>query len=58
MYEELEKNTNRIFSQKSRAPSSGLGSTVGGGTPHSSRRSVTSDYETSSILDSASMYWW
>jgi hypothetical protein len=39
-----------------RAPSSGLGSTLGTGTPHSSRRSVTSDYDTSSILDSASMY--
>lgn len=36
------------FSQKSRAPTNG--------TPHSSRRSVTSDYESSSILDSASMY--
>jgi hypothetical protein len=39
-----------------RAPSSGLGSTLGTGTPHSSRRSITSDYDTSSILDSASMY--
>ncbi|CAF3387770.1 unnamed protein product [Rotaria sp. Silwood1] len=39
-----------------RAPSNGLGSTLGTGTPHSSRRSVTSDYDTSSILDSASMY--
>ncbi|CAF3706284.1 unnamed protein product [Rotaria socialis] len=39
-----------------RAPSSGLGSTFGTGTPHSSRRSITSDYDTSSILDSASMY--
>ncbi len=39
-----------------RAPSSGLGSTLETGTPHSSRRSVTSDYDTSSILDSASMY--
>ncbi|CAF3943538.1 unnamed protein product [Rotaria sp. Silwood2] len=39
-----------------RAPSSGLGSTLGTGTPRSSRRSVTSDYDTSSILDSASMY--
>jgi hypothetical protein len=29
---------------------------MGNGTPPSSRRSVTSDYETSSILDSASMY--
>ncbi|CAF2780549.1 unnamed protein product [Rotaria sp. Silwood2] len=47
---------NRIFKQKSRAPSSGIGSTLGSGTPHSSRRSITSDYEISSILDSASMY--
>ncbi|CAF3835612.1 unnamed protein product [Adineta steineri] len=39
-----------------RAPSSGLGSILGTGTPHSSRRSITSDYDTSSILDSASMY--
>jgi hypothetical protein len=39
-----------------RPPSSGLGSALGTGTPHSSRRSVTSDYDTSSILDSASMY--
>jgi hypothetical protein len=39
-----------------RTTSSGLGSTLGTGTPHSSRRSVTSDYDTSSILDSASMY--
>ena len=29
---------------------------MGTGTPHSSRRSITSDYDTSSILDSASMY--
>jgi hypothetical protein len=39
-----------------RPPSSGLGSALGTGTPHSSRRSITSDYDTSSILDSASMY--
>ncbi|CAF0980927.1 unnamed protein product [Rotaria sordida] len=38
------------------APSNGLGSTLGTGTPLSSRRSITSDYDTSSILDSASMY--
>ena len=38
----------QYFSQKSRAPTNE--------TPHSSRRSITSDYETSSILDSASMY--
>ncbi|CAF3351986.1 unnamed protein product [Rotaria sp. Silwood1] len=52
----IEIKQNPIFKQKSRAPSSGIGSTVGSETPQSSRRSVTSDYETSSILDSASMY--
>ncbi|CAF1271716.1 unnamed protein product [Adineta steineri] len=44
------------ISEKSRAPVLGLGTTLGSVTPYSSRRSVTSDYETSSILDSASMY--
>lgn len=38
-----------------RPTSSGFGSTLGTGTPYS-RRSITSDYDTSSILDSASMY--
>lgn len=39
---------NEFSSQKSRAPTNG--------TPRSSHRSITSDYESSSILDSASMY--
>ncbi|CAF1123458.1 unnamed protein product [Adineta ricciae] len=47
---------NRREDDINRAPSSGLGSILGSGTPHSSRRSITSDYDTSSILDSASMY--
>lgn len=38
----------KFSSQKSRAPTNG--------TPRSSHRSITSDYESSSILDSASMY--
>ncbi|CAF3635629.1 unnamed protein product [Rotaria socialis] len=52
----LPFNDTKQQKKKSLAPSSGFGSTVGSETPHSSHRSITSDYETSSILDSASMY--
>ncbi|CAF0782940.1 unnamed protein product [Rotaria sordida] len=54
----MSYNNNAESQQKKmpHAPSNGLGSTLGTGTPHSSRRSITSDYDTSSILDSASMY--
>ncbi|CAF0722985.1 unnamed protein product [Rotaria sordida] len=54
----MSYNNNAESQQKKmpHAPSNGLGSTLGTGTPLSSRRSITSDYDTSSILDSASMY--
>ncbi|CAF1029388.1 unnamed protein product [Rotaria magnacalcarata] len=52
----LPYNDTKQQKKKSLAPSSGFGSTMGSGTSHSSHRSITSDYETSSILDSASMY--
>ncbi|UJR10554.1 hypothetical protein I4U23_014754 [Adineta vaga] len=54
----FNNNTTEQPRKKSRAPTStsGLGTTLDSVTPYSSRRSVTSDYETSSILDSASMY--
>ncbi|CAF0760898.1 unnamed protein product [Rotaria sordida] len=52
----LPYNDTKQQKKKSRAPSSGIGSTLDSETPYSSRRSITSDYETSSILDSASMY--
>ncbi|CAF1007989.1 unnamed protein product [Adineta ricciae] len=54
----FNNNANEQPRRKSRVTTqnNGFGTTLGSVTPHSSRRSITSDYETSSILDSASMY--
>ncbi|CAF0947963.1 unnamed protein product [Adineta ricciae] len=54
----FNNNANEQPRRKSRVTTqnNGLGPALGSVTPHSSRRSITSDYETSSILDSASMY--